>query len=277
MLAVVSTSTNNAHLKIKKMRKELKAVVYLVLTMASLSSAEAQQQAMPYVIASSGATTILPAGYRMDFTIGETAVSTIGNGPILTQGFHQQVSQGTLPVSLFNFEGKTFDSYHLLSWKTSSEKNNSHFVVERSTDQNSFITLAKIKSKALQGNSDNLLGYSFSDLNFVVGTNYYRLNQIDLNGKSQYSKVIALQSTQLSEQDLWVAPNPIATNSKLYIRGEIGSSAKAQLIDLSGKILKELKIASDATLLDLSGYASGVYLLKYSDSRQQKTLRLVKP
>ncbi|WP_017258386.1 hypothetical protein [Pedobacter arcticus] len=233
------------------MKKKFRAAVYLLLTMVSLGSAEAQE-AMPYVIASSGATANLPGGYIMDFTVGETATSTIGNSAILTQGFHQESTLGALPVALLSFEGKIFGNYNLLSWKTSSENNNSHFLIERSTDENHFISLAKVESKAPQGTSQTLLNYSFNDLNFDTGVNYYRLKQVDLNGKSSYSKIIALQSALLFKQDLWIAPNPITTDSKLYISGKIGTSARAQLLDLSGKLLKEIKISSQATLLGIN-------------------------
>jgi hypothetical protein len=256
------------------MKKQLNTLGLLLAI--SLGQAQAQE-ADRVVTASAGGQASLTGGYSLDFTVGEAVMITSGSNPIFTHGFLQPFSTETLPVELLGFTGKAYEGFNLLSWKTSSEKDNSHFVVERRISEDIYEQLGTVPSKAKQGNSDTLMNYNFRDLHFESGTNYYRLQQVDFNGKSKYTEVVAIQSLQLAAQELWVAPNPVDGSSKLYVKGNIGVSANAQLIDLSGKIIKEIRIASAATLIDMSTFSPGIYLLRYTDQFQKKTLRLIKP
>lgn len=82
----------------------------------------------------------------------------------------------------------------IINWVTVSEQNNSHFEVERSTDQKSFKTVAMI----LDGFAANGTGktYKFKeDVGNVKNgkTIYYRLKQIDTNNEIHYSTVMAIQ------------------------------------------------------------------------------------
>lgn len=97
----------------------------------------------------------------------------------------------TLPVELSLFGGKKTTKGIQLKWTTVSEKDNNFFEILRSSDGVVFESLNKVLGA---GNSSTEKSYSFTDENPLSGTNYYQLSQVDYNGKSSKSKVIAVRS-----------------------------------------------------------------------------------
>ena len=86
-----------------------------------------------------------------------------------------------LPVELGKFEGIVYTMFNLVNWTTESENNSSHFDLESSNDGNNWKT---ITTKPAAGNSNEQIRYSYidNDLSEVV---YYRLQQFDIDGKSE--------------------------------------------------------------------------------------------
>nr|WP_294897910.1 T9SS type A sorting domain-containing protein [uncultured Pedobacter sp.] len=143
------------------------------------------------------------------------------------------IGTGTLPVSLTSFKGiKKVDAIQL-NWSTVSEKNNSHFDVLRSSDGVKFSSIGKVNGK---GNSDELVNYSFIDANPLSGTDYYQLNQVDLNGQSEKSNIVAVASG-LKTSDMTVYTNQSANEVKLSIFSENAGNATVSIYNLGGKTL----------------------------------------
>ena len=100
-----------------------------------------------------------------------------------------------LAVNFLSFDGAVKDSRVVLNWATSGELNNKGFDVERSADGRSFTAIDFVKGN---GTTANLSKYSYTDGNkFLSGTTYYRLKQIDVNGATDYSKVIQVNMFQM--------------------------------------------------------------------------------
>jgi hypothetical protein len=96
----------------------------------------------------------------------------------------------------------------MLNWTTSYEGNNNGFFVERSKNAITFENIGFVNSLAKNGNSSRPLSYSFLD-NSAVNGNYYRLTQVDFDGKKTTSKVIYLFN--YVEEDInieTIFPNP---------------------------------------------------------------------
>jgi len=107
-----------------------------------------------------------------------------------------------LPVELFLFNGE----YNLidaneLSWVTLSERNASHFFIERSIDG---VQWKKINYQNAIGNTTTESSYTYSDRNFIKGkVNYYRLNQTDFSGvNTLFKKYIAIDNTDFNTRNL---------------------------------------------------------------------------
>src|SRR5690606_21541103 len=98
---------------------------------------------------------------------------------------HNFTVSGAAPVELTRFEARrTGDSQVLLSWETDSEKDNDYFAIERSGNGSDFGTIGKAPGK---GTSQDKQQYRYTDGDPLPGINYYRLRQVDFDGKTDYS------------------------------------------------------------------------------------------
>lgn len=233
------------------------------------------QSALPYVLASSGGTGTMPNGTTLNFTLGEPFTTTIGSDPQFTQGFQQPNTSGNpLPVQWLDFSGVARNGHNYLSWRTAQEKNNDYFQVERSRDGRIFQAIGQLPSKAINGNSSSELAYTYIDKTAVAGINYYRLQQVDKDKRSSYSRTIQLESTTTS-QGFAVSPNP--ARDKVYLSvPQVSDAARVQITDVTGKTTRTIKLTGTTTEIDLSGWVSGIYFLKYTDGAVQESVKVIK-
>jgi hypothetical protein len=141
------------------------------------------------------------------------------------------IGTGTLPVSLTSFTGKKDNENIKLDWSTASEKNNSHFDITRSVDGKKFSSIGTVKGG---GNSDAVLNYSFADTNPLSGTNYYQLNQVDFDGNSAKSNIVAVESG-LKAADMTIYANQTSNEVKLNIFSANKTTGTINIFDLAGK------------------------------------------
>lgn len=108
-----------------------------------------------------------------------------------------------LPVEISSFFAKMLDNLALLDWITASERNNSHFEVERSIDGNEWEYLGRVHGA---GTSNQPTSYSYQDSGVdVFNDYYYRLRQYDFNGQSFTSPIViaeGLNNTQIPGYDI---------------------------------------------------------------------------
>jgi hypothetical protein len=128
-----------------------------------------------------------------------TDVSNVGSWG----GFRASLTTVTpLPVELFYFEGVAYPTFNMLKWATASEKDASHFVVERSS--NGYVWLP-VGEKQAAGNSNETQNYSYLDAFKEFGTNYYQLIQYDIDGKYETYGPIAIDNTRKTKKIVkWV-------------------------------------------------------------------------
>lgn len=172
----------------------------------------------------------------------------------------------SLPVALISFDGKHVNNTSVLTWKTVSEQNNKGFEIQRSIDGRNFLTLGFVSAaEAKKENSQNL--YSFTDYKAAITNNYYRLKQVDLDGRTVVSPVIfikAIYTNELTVQSIY----PVPTVNQLNIA--IDAPAKETLTivvsDLSGKRLLHqvltTNVGSTNVAVDVSRLTAGTYLVQ---------------
>lgn len=153
-----------------------------------------------------------------------------------------------LPVTLVSFDGTYENDQTKLNWKTTSETNNKGFEIERSADARTFERIGFVDGS---GDSKEVNTYHFTDLNPLI-TSYYRLKQLDHDGKFEYSKVIAVKS---GSANLRVYPNP--AQEYLTVSG-IGSAQTVSIIDQAGRVVMKRQVA-EKERIGISKLASGVY------------------
>lgn len=184
--------------------------------------------------------------------------TTLSNDGYYTIGTTTQ-SGSPLPVELLSFDAQLLATDNhtavLTSWSTASEINNDYFTVERSQNGVDFRPLEVLKGA---GNSQRLLHYSWTDLQPMEGSNYYRLRQTDFDGTSVLS---AINRVDVKKAFTWeFFPNP--ANEHFTLRYSGGSPAQLQLIDQRGVLLNSREISAGSTVWHLDGLANGVYFLR---------------
>jgi hypothetical protein len=92
------------------------------------------------------------------------------------------------PVTLLQFSAKQANNKVLLSWSTGKEENCSHYIIERSYDNENYHQAALIFSGEI---TDSVNCYSFRDIikNASAPIIYYRLKMVDKDGKYKFSEV----------------------------------------------------------------------------------------
>ncbi len=178
-----------------------------------------------------------------------TNTSTVDLGP-----YELQIT--TLPVELIYYSAKATGNSSVLSWGTSSESNNNKFVIERSTDGVKFEVIGSVLAKLNTGAS-----YNYTDYTPISGNNYYRLTQVDLDGKTSPLGVQLVKHA--FDIDFHVYPNPVSGEIINVVLGN-GNYHKLQVIDSFGKIISSASIykQQDTATVDVSGLSKGIYLLR---------------
>lgn len=175
-----------------------------------------------------------------------------------------------LPLVWKSFTAKRVNQVSELDWITSMEKNNHYFLVERSKDGKNFTAISDaIPTKAVQGNSETPLSYTHTDPLPFEGHNYYRIRQIDLDGRISSSKVIDVYFG--NDSKVTVYPNPADQYLNVDISITKASPALVQLIDATGRIVKtiqsDLHIGDNTVRVELDDLADGVYMVKVTNNK----------
>ena len=171
------------------------------------------------------------------------------------------------PVELVFFRGKYENEAIVLAWQTATEKDNDYFLVEYSTNGNLFKTLERVTGKGTSSVTNN---YQFQHWQPAAGANYYRLKQVDFDGKFEYSNIVSIVVVQEEETDIY--PNP--TTGSVFIKGNAPERI-VTVTDLAGRVILE-KNLSGSNLVDLSGQPNGVYFIEIQTENQKIVKRVIK-
>jgi len=173
-----------------------------------------------------------------------------------------------LPVEWLAFTGKVQGNSVLLAWQTAGEQHNAGFHVERSADG---LRWTDIGFVAGQGVATEAQLYSFLDEKPLPGINYYRLRQMDFNGKEEVSKVVSIDFPSLRDLEslVRVFPNPVSTGElRLLLPENMEEEVTVQLFSPTGQLLRSATIYSGDNTLVTSGLPAGVYTLQIRNGRE---------
>ncbi len=197
--------------------------------------------------------------YFRVYGYGSTA-SSAGNFTITATG-------SALPVSITKFSGERKNTTNILSWTTAIEINNKGFELQRSATGDNFLSLTFVESKAVNGNSSQTINYQAADSKPYSGNTYYRLKQVDKNGKSSFSNVILIKGekvTNIAVTDVY--PNPANKLLNMIVASPSNEQITIVVSDITGKIIKKQSIqvisGNNNLQLEVGSLSSGSYLLK---------------
>lgn len=177
-----------------------------------------------------------------------------------------------LPVTMGAFMVSKEDNKAKLKWETYAETNNKGFAVERSTDSRNWIQIGFVASAATGGNSNGKLDYVTYDNHPLAGTNYYRLKQVDLDGKSTYTEVRQVSFNQ--DNTISIYPNP--ATDVIYINlADWKNVTEVRMFDIKGRMVFQAKEAGNG--ISLAKMANGTYLLQIEQANGQTSdFKLIK-
>lgn len=166
---------------------------------------------------------------------------------------YHKISPASLPIEWADFTAQVNEKQQVeLNWCTATEQDNSHFIIQKSSDGRTF---SKIGEQTSKGNSTAMQSYDFIDEKPILGTNYYRIQQVDFNGKSTYSEVItAIITDEATDQPTVVLyPNP-GKNEVWF-----SQAADYDLYDAKGVLLTSGRADG---VVDVSGLPTGTYFVR---------------
>ncbi|MEJ8802336.1 T9SS type A sorting domain-containing protein [Pontibacter sp. H249] len=181
-----------------------------------------------------------------------------------------------LPVTLLSFTAKLKNSNAVLNWVTATELNSDKFIIERSINGRTFEAIGSVDAA---GNTNTKKSYSFTDFKTPNTTVYYRLKQIDLDGKYEYSTVvfITLNDAFAKDAGAMLYPNPTQGKAYLPLSKLPVDTYTINIYSIDGRMVKQL-VLSGATehALDLSSLATGKYILRITGNLHQQSINFIK-
>lgn len=175
---------------------------------------------------------------------------------------------GPAPVTLTSFSANSKGSGVVLAWTTSQELNNNYFQVERSPNGNTdWSTISTVMGA---GNSQVRHDYNSFDASPLSGVNYYRLKQVDLDGRSTYSNTVIVKMG-LQKMTVSIIANPFYSTLSVNLTSPSDQIVTARLVDITGKQLAVEKWslnrgASTKNFTNISNLQHGMYILSVANN-----------
>ena len=187
----------------------------------------------------------------------------------LTNNFYMAANstENPLPVSYITFSGFREGNKNVLRWNTANEQNNKGFELQRSADGINFSTMDFIASLAINGNSAASLKYEYNDEKPLRSSNYYRLRQIDTDGKATVSNVVLIRGNGVKNVEISnLYPNPAINVLNMVVSAESNRLVNFVITDMTGKIVMQLSqqvATGDSNVqLQVGKLAAGSYTIK---------------
>jgi hypothetical protein len=200
---------------------------------------------------------IPPAYTNASNASGDDNVSSYTYGPAGTP----------LPVQLLTFTATLDNCTTVVNWQSANESNFSLYVVEYSKNGVDFDNISSVS-----GRGDNA-AYSIRH-GADQGKAYYRLKMIDIDGKMEYSRIIALD-IRCGKSVVSVYPNPANDILNVNISGSDEKGATGSLFNMTGQVVLNKKMQNGTNVIDISRLSNGVYLLKLVDNTGTQTFKIV--
>ena len=210
----------------------------------------------------------LPAGTQVFVAIDGTSGS---NCSYTISAFNATV----LPITLKYFTAWKRGDANRLTWMTTSEKNFSHFDIEKSADGVNFLRIGSTPGK---GSSSSQTSYSFDDYE-MKGVQYYRLKYVDANGQYMYSNVVRVTRDDVTNAKV-IFSNHVTSSLALRIIDMEVDNLSIKIIDNSGREIRSQKVrintGENSFNLNTSTIPKGLYYLMLSGENYKRTFSFVK-
>jgi hypothetical protein len=164
-----------------------------------------------------------------------------------------------LPVDLISFTASIKGRGVALQWATAAETVNDHFDVQRSANGKDWSRLETVEGS---GNTSKDQFYASFDPAPYPGTSYYRILQVDLDGKQNISPVVSVHVDL--QKAISIYPNPVSYS--LTVQLAAGGKYDISLLDQSGQTLKTIHQAGSSPEINVSDLVNGIYFLRIANA-----------
>lgn len=195
-------------------------------------------------------------------TFGHTPTSSIPNGVTVTSA--------PLPVELISFTASSVENKVELNWQTLTEVNNKWFEVEKSADAVSFSQIGIVNGS---GNTNSLSTYNFTDESELAGLVYYRLKQVDFDGKYEYTEIISINISSKTEYSIY--PNPANAYQDIYINGNLEQPVQVEIYDIQSKLVYQTISSGIIQINNNTQITPGMYFVKILNGSESTTTRVI--
>jgi hypothetical protein len=179
---------------------------------------------------------------------------------------------GVLPVKLSSFNGKLVNNSVQLQWVTAQEFNNSYFDIERSFDGINFEKIGQVNSK---GSGNFISNYNFTDRGYANGINYYRLKQVDKDGKYTYSLLVLIRAKKNNQPQIIIYPNPATRNIVVNVAEGLHKEWVLNMYSAVGQLVYSQKIPANQNNenINLPAISSGIYTINIITGTGEKVYK----
>ncbi len=185
----------------------------------------------------------------------------------------------TLPVTMGGLNASQLGMANQLKWSTKTEIGNKGFEIQRSSDGNLFTTIAFVASKAPLGNSSQTINYEFTDNSPNASANYYRIKQVDNNGKPTFSNIALLNRALANLKGIITFyPNPVKSMLNLQLAGSVEGNDLLTITNMNGVTVLQQAIHTTGSLqnvnINVSRLPVGAYIVRLNgEARSAKFIK----
>jgi hypothetical protein len=191
-----------------------------------------------------------------------------------------EIVSNPLPVKLLAFNAQALSTNARVTWITAAEVNNKGFELERSFDGKTFEFAQFIDGAC---NSNKINNYQYIDAGILTKTPvvYYRLKQVDYNGRFEYSETVMVSKPKTSSNEVVVYPNPTSGIISLLIETDVEENYEVTITNMNGKVVYNQQLLAQQgnnqiPLQKSEELISGIYFVRVTGQQQTQVIKLVK-
>ena len=199
------------------------------------------------------------------FTVGDPA---LGGLPLIAADCSTVLT--ILPVKLTSFNARVANCGVVnLDWVAAAGSEFKNYEVQYSTNGTNFQTIATMPVNGADQK------YSYQHNTPTQGKIYYRLKMVDMDGKSEYSKTIAMK-LNCNKSEIVVYPNPVKDKLNVNITNAQNNVTTASLFDNFGRLIYNGKMISGTNNIDMTRFATGIYLVTLKNNTGVQNVNIIK-
>jgi endoglucanase Acf2 len=171
-----------------------------------------------------------------------------------------KVCPGSLPVEWLYVNAERYGDEVKVSWEAVTETNVGYYVVQRKSATGAFEDIGMV---SYHGTISSVSSYSFYDPTPFYGDNFYRIKEVDVDGKYMYSDI---KQVTFGDNGITIYPNPVKDELNIQFKGT-GTIEGITVLDVLGRTVLEFKMndaykTSSTLSVNVGDLSPGSYIIQ---------------